>query len=80
MGQAVWMIEGYQPAPVNEGVIATMAMGAKPYPMLPYMGLLHTALGDNIADFLTGKEDAATTLADVEAAYTAAAREKGFIQ
>ena len=80
MGQAVWMIEGYQPAPVNEGVIATMALGAKPYPMLPYMGLLHTALGDNIADFLTGKEDAATTLADIEAAYTAAARERGFLQ
>lgn len=80
MGQAVWMIEGYTPAPVNEGVMQTMTMGAKPYPMLPYMGLLHTALGDNIADFLTGKEDAATTLADIEAAYTAAAREKGFLK
>ena len=80
MGQAVWMIPGYTPAPVNEGVMQTMAMGAKPYPMLPYMGLLHTALGDNIADFLTGKEDAATTLADIEAAYTAAAREKGFLK
>ena len=80
MGQAVWLIEGYQPAPVNQGVMQTMAMGAKPYPMLPYMGLLHTALGDNIADFLTGKEDAATALADIEAAYTAAAKEKGFLQ
>jgi len=79
MGEAVWMIDGYVPAEVNEGVLATMAMGARPYPMLPYMGLLHTALGDNIADFLTGKEDAATTLADIEAAYTAAAREQGFL-
>lgn len=80
MGQAVWLIEGYQPAPVNEGVIQTVALGARPYPMLPYMGLLHTALGDNLADFLTGKEDAATALADTEAAYTAAATEKGFLQ
>ena len=80
MGQAVWMIDGYKPAPVNQGVMQTMGMGAKPYPMLPYMGLMHTALGDNIADFLTGKEDAATTLADIEAAYTAAAREKGFLK
>lgn len=80
MGQAVWMIPGYTPAPVNQGVMDTMAMGAKPYPMLPYMGLLHTALGDNIADFLTGKEDAATPLADIEAAYTAAAKEKGFLK
>ncbi|MCL4188112.1 MAG: extracellular solute-binding protein [Rhodobacteraceae bacterium] len=79
MGEAVWMIDGYVPAEVNEGVLQTMAMGARPYPMLPYMGLLHTALGDNIADFLTGKEDAATTLADIEAAYTAAAREQGFL-
>lgn len=79
MGQAVWMIEGYTPAPVNQGVFSAIAMGSKPYPMLPYHGLLHTALGDNIADFLQGNEDAATTLADIEAAYTAAAREQGFL-
>ncbi len=79
MGQAVWMIDGYEPAPVNEGVFKTMASGAKPYPMLPYHGLLHTALGNNIADFLQGKESAAQTLADIEAAYTAAAKEKGFL-
>lgn len=80
MGQAVWMIDGYQPAPVNEGVLAAIKMGTTPYPMLPYMGLLHTALGDNLAEFLQGKESAAQALADVEAAYTAAAREKGFLQ
>ncbi|MGB0958242.1 MAG: ABC transporter substrate-binding protein, partial [Litorivicinus sp.] len=77
MGQAVWMIDGYKPAPVNEGVFAAIAAGTTPYPMLPYHGLLHTALGDNIADFLTGKESAEQTLSDIEAAYTAAAKEKG---
>ena len=80
MGQAVWMIAGYQPAPANKGVMDTMAMGAKPYPMLPYMGLLHTALGDGIAPFLQGRKDAATTLADIEAAYRTAARERGFLR
>lgn len=80
MGQAVWLMDGYQPAPVNEGVLATVAAGAKPYPMLPYMGLLHTALGDNIPEFLQGKESAEQTLADIEAAYTAAAKEQGFLQ
>jgi ABC-type glycerol-3-phosphate transport system substrate-binding protein len=80
MGQAVWMIAGYQPAPVNQGVMQTMAMGAKPYPMLPYMGLLHTALGDGLAPFLQGRKDAATTLSDIEKAYTTAAREKGFLR
>jgi ABC-type glycerol-3-phosphate transport system substrate-binding protein len=80
MGQAVWMIAGYKPADVNQGVMQTMAMGSKPYPMLPYMGLLHTALGDGIAAFLQGRKDAAQTLADIEAAYTTAAKEKGFLK
>jgi len=79
MGQAVWMIEGYTPAPVNQGVFDAIAAGSTAYPMLPYHGLMHTALGNEIADFLTGKEDAATTLADIEAAYTTAAQEKGFL-
>lgn len=80
MGQAVWLMEGYTPAPVNEGVLASVAAGSTPYPMRPYQGLLHTALGDNIADFLQGNESAEQALADIEAAYTAAAIEKGFLQ
>ena len=76
---AVWLIEGYQPTPAATGVFAAANMNATPYPMLPYQGLLHTALGTEIVDFMQGKEDAATALADVEAAYTAAAREKGFL-
>ena len=79
MGQAVWMIEGYTPAPVNDGVFAAIAAGTTSYPMLPYHGLLHTALGANIADFLLGKESAEQALADAEAAYSAAAKEKGFL-
>ncbi len=79
MGEAVWMIEGYSPAPVNAGVFASIKAGAKPYPMLPYHGLLHTALGDNLSDYLQGKESAEQALADTEAAYTTAAKEKGFL-
>ncbi|WP_300584911.1 extracellular solute-binding protein [Marivita sp.] len=79
MGQAVWMIEGYQPAPVNEGVFSAISMQTTPYPMLPHHGLLHTALGDNIADFLQGKESAEQALSDIEDAYMTAAREKGFV-
>ena len=79
MQLAVWMIEGYEPTPVSEGVIATIQAGAQPYPMLPYMGLLHTALGDNIAPFLQGRASAADTLEAIEAAYTSAARERGFL-
>ncbi|MFK7860831.1 MAG: extracellular solute-binding protein [Granulosicoccus sp.] len=79
MGEAVWMIEGYQPEAVNDGVFAAIKSGARPYPMLPYHGLLHTALGDNLADYLQGKESAEQALADTEAAYTTAAKEKGFL-
>jgi ABC-type glycerol-3-phosphate transport system substrate-binding protein len=80
MAQAVWMIEGYKPAPVNQGVMLTMESGAKPYPMLPYMGLLHAAIGENVARYLSGKADAQTTLSDIEATYAAAAKEKGFLK
>lgn len=80
MAEAVWMIDGYTPAPVSAGVFAAIAAGSQPYPMLPFMGLLHTAAGDNIADFLQGKESAEQALADIEAAYTAAATENGFLQ
>jgi hypothetical protein len=47
--------------------------------MLPHHGLLHTAFGDNIADFLQGKESAEQALSDIEAAYMTAAKEKGFV-
>ena len=44
--------------------------------MVSYQGLLHSALGAEIIDFMMGKENATTALADVEAAYTAAATGK----
>ena len=77
--EAVWMIDGYEPTPASAGVFATMKSGAKPYPMIPYASLLHTALGDELPDFFSGKESAEKTLEDVEAAYITAAKEKGFL-
>ncbi|MDP7553655.1 MAG: extracellular solute-binding protein [Candidatus Thioglobus sp.] len=76
---AVWLIKGYEPTTASRGVVAAAQMGTKPYPMVSYQGLLHSALGAEIIDFMMGKEDAATALADVEAAYTAAAKEKGYL-
>ena len=76
---AVWLIDGYEPTTASRGVVAAAQMGTKPYPMVSYQGLLHSALGAEIIDFMMGKEDAATALADVEAAYTAAATEKGYL-
>lgn len=76
---AVWLIEGYQPSKAASGTIANLQGGARPYPMLPYMGLLHTALGDNLAEYLQGQESAEQALADVAAAYTTAATEAGYL-
>ncbi len=77
---AVWLAPGYTPGRTAEGVFATASAGARPYPMIPFMGLMHTALGDELSDFLQGNESAEQALADVEAAYTAAAKEQGFLQ
>lgn len=76
---AVWMIDGYEPTPASAGVFETIKAGAKPYPMIPYNSLLHTALGAELPDFFSGNESAEKTLADVEAAYETAAKEKGFL-
>lgn len=77
--KAVWLDPAYQPTPASAGVFATAEGGAAPYPMLPYMGMMHIAFGSNLADFLQGKESAEQALADVDAAYTAAAKEAGFL-
>ena len=77
--QAVWLIDGYQPTPAAAGVFAAAAMGTKPYPMLPYAGLMHSAAGSELVDFMQGKETAEQALAGLEAAYTTAAKEKGYL-
>jgi hypothetical protein len=77
---AVWLMEGYEPTAAGAGVAATAQAGARPYPMLPYIGLMHTALGNELAQFMQGEESAEQALADVEAAYISAAQEQGFLQ
>ena len=77
--QAVWLVEGFVPGPKSVGVIEAVKMGAKPYPMLPQMGLMHGALGSEIVEFLQGNESAEQALKDVEAAYMTKAKEQGFL-
>ena len=77
---ATWLVKGFAPGPAAVGVIANAQAGARPYPMNPYIGLLHTALSTELADFVAGKEDADAAMAGVEAAYAAAAKEGGFLK
>ena len=73
-------MEAYKPGKAAQGVSMVASAGAEPYPMLPYMGLLHQAFFQELPDFLQGNEDAEQTLKDIEAAYTTAAKEQGFLQ
>jgi multiple sugar transport system substrate-binding protein len=77
---AAWLIKGYEPTPAAVGVFETVKAKAKPYPMVPYMGILHTALGEELAQFMQGQESAKQALADVTRAYNTAAKEGGFVR
>lgn len=77
---AIWLLDGFKPGPAAAGVAATAQGGAKPYPMIPYVNLMHNALGAELVDFYKGDETAEEALADVEAAYRTTAKEAGFLQ
>lgn len=77
--KAVWLTDAYVPGRAAEGVAMVASSGAEPYPMLPYMNLLHGVFFQELPDFLQGSESAEQTLSDIEAAYTAAAKEAGFL-
>ena len=77
--KSVWLIDAYVPGKAAAGVFATASGGSQPYPMLPYMGILHMAFSKELPDYLQGNESAKQTLADIEAAYISGAKEKGFL-
>ena len=77
---AIWLLDGFTPGPAAAGVAATAAGGAKPYPMIPYIGLMHNALGAELVDYFNGDEDADQAIADAIAAYNTAAKEAGFLE
>lgn len=81
-GAAIWLIKGYAPGPLAEGAIATATANPAPppYPSTTRMGLMHTALGNEIPAFLTGERDAAATLVAIEEAYVTAAKEAGVLE
>ncbi|WP_254693197.1 ABC transporter substrate-binding protein [Sulfitobacter sp. SK011] len=79
---AIWLIPGYVPGPLAKGAIDTATANPAPpaYPSTTQMGLLHTALGNEIPAFLTGDRDAAATLTAIEEAYTTSAKEAGVLK
>jgi ABC-type glycerol-3-phosphate transport system substrate-binding protein len=77
---AVWLIEGYKPGRLAEGALKSLTGGAPAYPASTQMGIMQTALGNNLSDYFTGKVTAQQALANVEAAYTTSAKEAGLIK
>ncbi|WP_299045963.1 extracellular solute-binding protein [uncultured Tateyamaria sp.] len=79
---AIWLVNGYEPGPLAEGAIATATANPAPpaYPSTTQMGLLHTALGNELPAFLTGERDAEATLVAVTEAYTTSAKEAGVLE
>ncbi len=79
---AIWLVDGYVPGDLAVGAIETATATPPPpaYPSTTQMGLLHTALGNELPAFLTGERDAAATLVAIEEAYTTSAREAGVLQ
>ncbi len=79
---AIWLVEGYQAGRLSEGAIATASAQPAPasYPSTSQMGLMHTALGNELPAFFTGEVSAEEALAAVEAAYTTSAQEAGILE
>jgi ABC-type glycerol-3-phosphate transport system substrate-binding protein len=80
-GAAIWLVPGYEPDRLAKGAIDTLNTSPAPksYPSTSAMGLMHTAVGNNVSDYLTGATDAETTLAEIEKDYLVSAREAGLI-
>jgi len=79
---AIWIVEGYQPGRLAEGAIATATHDPAPvsYPSTTEMGLVHTAIGNQVPGFFTGEKSAEQALSDAEDEYLTAAREAGLVQ
>ena len=79
--EAIWLIEGYEPGRLATGAIQSAESDPPPtsYPSTSQMGLMHTALGNELPAFFTGDRGAEETLAAVERAYTQAAEEAGLL-
>lgn len=76
----LWLRSTYRPGPYSEAITASVEAGAAPYPMTTAAELAHAALGENIGDFLAGKESAQKSLDDAARAYRQAAVGAGLLK
>jgi multiple sugar transport system substrate-binding protein len=79
MNDVIWLLPGYQPTKLVQGAIDSLQSGAPDYPSSVRMSMLHTAIGNSIANYFLGKATAEQALAAAEAAYRTSAREAGLL-
>ena len=75
----LWIRSKYVPTQYTAAIIESVNLNAPPYPMTPQGELAHGAIGNNIGDFLAGKESAEQSLADAAADYRSAAADAGLL-
>ena len=75
----IWLVPGYKPGRLAQGAIASLQAGAPAYPTSARMGLMHSAIGNSIGGFFTGKLSADQALDAAEASYRTAAKEAGLL-
>lgn len=78
--EAIWLRSSYKPTRYSKGAFECAVKGAPSYPMRPQTSMVHSAIGSNVGDFMSGKESAMESLNDAAQAYIKAAKEKGYIQ
>lgn len=77
---AIWLANGFVPGAAAVGAIKTAEADTPTYPGTKEMSIMHTALGNGLAKFLTDQEDMETALTAIEAAYTTSAKEAGLLK
>lgn len=77
---AIWLRSNHTPSRFSKGAIASVQNKAVAYPMTSQIHLVHTALGNNIGDYLAGKESAKESLQNAIIEYEAAVKNESYIQ
>ncbi|GAA0834341.1 extracellular solute-binding protein [Marinomonas arenicola] len=79
MDDAIWLVKGYKPSRLSDGAIQNAINRTPSYPLNSKIGLMHSALGKDVSDYLTGQKTAEETLKEVEYNYITAAKESGLL-
>jgi ABC-type glycerol-3-phosphate transport system substrate-binding protein len=74
---ALWLLKDYEPGKLAKELMAAIDKGIPIYPDSSATDVLHRSLGPQIGAYMRGEKTAEAALADAEADYLRAARERG---